>query len=173
MPHIAILLHLQCLFLQVCQFILWPIQRSFRFKSKIWRQEDVWNWHQRYYFHLINNLFSWHLHVCFLFILKLSDEPSQLQRSPHRNCSRWGRRSWHSSSNDPALYITVACYEDGMFMCWSKTMVLIWQVKPGLPYLDVIRLLRDNSALPIAAYQVSSLCNQVYCAIVASALYYI
>lgn len=28
-------------------------------------------------------------------------------------------------------------------------------VKPGLPYLDVIRLLRDNSALPIAAYQVS------------------
>ncbi|KAG6470058.1 hypothetical protein ZIOFF_071078 [Zingiber officinale] len=28
-------------------------------------------------------------------------------------------------------------------------------VKPGLPYLDVIRLLRDNSALPIAAYQAS------------------
>ncbi|KAF7088701.1 hypothetical protein CFC21_091778 [Triticum aestivum] len=28
-------------------------------------------------------------------------------------------------------------------------------VKPGLPYLDIIRLLRDNSALPIAAYQVS------------------
>ncbi|XP_024990134.1 delta-aminolevulinic acid dehydratase, chloroplastic isoform X1 [Cynara cardunculus var. scolymus] len=28
-------------------------------------------------------------------------------------------------------------------------------VKPGLPYLDVIRLLRDNSPLPIAAYQVS------------------
>ncbi|KAJ4783068.1 Delta-aminolevulinic acid dehydratase [Rhynchospora pubera] len=28
-------------------------------------------------------------------------------------------------------------------------------VKPGLPYTDVIRLLRDNSALPIAAYQVS------------------
>ena len=64
------------------------------------------------------------------------------------------------------LYIrTVACYEDGMFMFWSKTMVLIWQVKPGLPYLDIIRLLRDNSALPIAAYQVSPLCNQVYCAI--------
>ena len=29
------------------------------------------------------------------------------------------------------------------------------QVKPGLPYLDVIRLLRDNSPLPIAAYHVS------------------
>lgn len=29
------------------------------------------------------------------------------------------------------------------------------QVKPGLPYLDIIRLLRDNSSLPIAAYQVS------------------
>jgi hypothetical protein len=29
-------------------------------------------------------------------------------------------------------------------------------VKPGLPYLDIIRLLRDHSALPIAAYQVSS-----------------
>uniref|UniRef100_A0A7N0UGB4 Delta-aminolevulinic acid dehydratase n=1 Tax=Kalanchoe fedtschenkoi TaxID=63787 RepID=A0A7N0UGB4_KALFE len=28
-------------------------------------------------------------------------------------------------------------------------------VKPGLPYLDVVRLLRDNSSLPIAAYQVS------------------
>ncbi|KAL2520337.1 Delta-aminolevulinic acid dehydratase 1 [Forsythia ovata] len=28
-------------------------------------------------------------------------------------------------------------------------------VKPGLPYLDIIRLLRDNSHLPIAAYQVS------------------
>ncbi|CAA0809954.1 Delta-aminolevulinic acid dehydratase 1-chloroplastic [Striga hermonthica] len=28
-------------------------------------------------------------------------------------------------------------------------------VKPGLPYLDIIRLLRDNSPLPIAAYQVS------------------
>jgi len=28
-------------------------------------------------------------------------------------------------------------------------------VKPGLPYLDVIRLLRDSTALPIAAYHVS------------------
>lgn len=28
-------------------------------------------------------------------------------------------------------------------------------VKPGLPYLDIIHLLRDNSSLPIAAYQVS------------------
>ena len=28
-------------------------------------------------------------------------------------------------------------------------------VKPGLPYLDIIRLLRDNSTLPIAAYHVS------------------
>ncbi|PRW59983.1 delta-aminolevulinic acid dehydratase [Chlorella sorokiniana] len=31
----------------------------------------------------------------------------------------------------------------------------IMMVKPGLPYLDVIRLLRDNSPLPIAAYHVS------------------
>ena len=31
----------------------------------------------------------------------------------------------------------------------------IMMVKPGLPYLDVIRLLRDNSRLPIAAYHVS------------------
>ncbi|MBA0623877.1 hypothetical protein Godav_009312 [Gossypium davidsonii] len=29
-------------------------------------------------------------------------------------------------------------------------------VKPGLPYLDIIRLLRDQSPLPIAAYQVFS-----------------
>ena len=28
-------------------------------------------------------------------------------------------------------------------------------VKPGMPYLDVIRALRDNSTLPIAAYHVS------------------
>ena len=44
------------------------------------------------------------LNVGFLFNLKLSDEPSQLQRSPHRNRSRWGRRSWHSASNVPALW---------------------------------------------------------------------
>lgn len=31
------------------------------------------------------------------------------------------------------------------------------QVKPGLPYLDIIRLLRDKSPLPIAAYQVSTI----------------
>src|SRR5690606_1666066 len=28
-------------------------------------------------------------------------------------------------------------------------------VKPGLPYLDVVKLLRDNFDLPIAAYNVS------------------
>ena len=102
------------------------------------------------------------LNVGFLFNLKLSDEPSQLQRSPHRNRSRWGRRSWHSASNVPALWWLVM---KTVFMCTSITMDLIWQVKPGLPYLDIIRLLRDNSALPIAAYQVSPLCNQVYCTI--------
>lgn len=31
----------------------------------------------------------------------------------------------------------------------------ILMVKPALPYLDVIRLLRDSSSLPISAYQVS------------------
>ncbi|CAI5516963.1 unnamed protein product [Closterium sp. NIES-64] len=31
----------------------------------------------------------------------------------------------------------------------------ILMVKPAMPYLDVIRLLRDNTALPISAYQVS------------------
>lgn len=31
----------------------------------------------------------------------------------------------------------------------------ILMVKPAMPYLDVIRLLRDSSSLPIAAYQVS------------------
>jgi len=31
----------------------------------------------------------------------------------------------------------------------------IMMVKPGMPYLDIIRLLRDNSSLPIAAYHVS------------------
>jgi hypothetical protein len=33
----------------------------------------------------------------------------------------------------------------------------IMMVKPGLPYLDIIRLLRDNSTLPIAAYHVSGM----------------
>ena len=31
----------------------------------------------------------------------------------------------------------------------------IMMVKPGLPYLDIIRLLRDNTTLPVAAYHVS------------------
>jgi len=31
----------------------------------------------------------------------------------------------------------------------------IMMVKPGMPYLDIIRALRDNSTLPIAAYHVS------------------
>jgi porphobilinogen synthase len=31
----------------------------------------------------------------------------------------------------------------------------ILMVKPAMPYLDVIRLLRDNTSLPISAYQVS------------------
>jgi delta-aminolevulinic acid dehydratase/porphobilinogen synthase len=33
--------------------------------------------------------------------------------------------------------------------------LILLQVKPGMPYLDIIRLLRDNSTLPIAAYHVS------------------
>lgn len=35
------------------------------------------------------------------------------------------------------------------------------QVKPGLPYLDIIRLLRDSSPLPIAAYQVNLFMNDL------------
>ena len=31
----------------------------------------------------------------------------------------------------------------------------IMMVKPGMPYLDIIRLLRDNTTLPVAAYHVS------------------
>jgi porphobilinogen synthase len=31
----------------------------------------------------------------------------------------------------------------------------IMMVKPGMPYLDVVRLLRDNSTLPVAVYHVS------------------
>ena len=32
-------------------------------------------------------------------------------------------------------------------------------VKPGMPYLDIIRLLRDNTTLPVAAYHVSGECE--------------
>ncbi|GFH10647.1 delta-aminolevulinic acid dehydratase, partial [Haematococcus lacustris] len=31
----------------------------------------------------------------------------------------------------------------------------IMMVKPGMPYLDVVRFLRDNSTLPVAVYHVS------------------
>lgn len=31
----------------------------------------------------------------------------------------------------------------------------IVMVKPGMPYLDIIRLLRENTPLPISAYHVS------------------
>lgn len=32
--------------------------------------------------------------------------------------------------------------------------MLLIQVKPAMPYLDVIKLLHDSSPLPISAYQV-------------------
>ena len=35
----------------------------------------------------------------------------------------------------------------------------IMMVKPGMPYLDIIRLLRDNTTLPVAAYHVSGECE--------------
>jgi hypothetical protein len=31
------------------------------------------------------------------------------------------------------------------------------QVKPGMPYLDIIKLLKDNTNLPISAYHVSGI----------------
>lgn len=37
----------------------------------------------------------------------------------------------------------------------------ILMVKPGLPYLDVIRMVRDNFDLPVAAYQVSGEYSQI------------
>ena len=37
---------------------------------------------------------------------------------------------------------------------YSYIAMLLTQVKPAMPYLDVIRLLRDNTSLPISAYQV-------------------
>lgn len=33
----------------------------------------------------------------------------------------------------------------------------IVMVKPGMPYLDIIRLLRDNTSLPVSAYHVSGM----------------
>jgi porphobilinogen synthase len=40
-------------------------------------------------------------------------------------------------------------------MSYKITVFCFQQVKPAMPYLDVIRLLRDNSSLPVSAYQVS------------------
>ena len=37
----------------------------------------------------------------------------------------------------------------------------ILMVKPGLPYLDIIRLVRDNFDVPVAAYQVSGEYSQI------------
>lgn len=51
-----------------------------------------------------------------------------------------------------------------------KFSVLGSQVKPGLPYLDVIRLLRDKYPLPIAAYQVLF---YLACAYLVSVLFYL
>ncbi|XP_077237685.1 aldolase superfamily protein isoform X3 [Tasmannia lanceolata] len=52
---------------------------------------------------------------------------------------------------NPANYreAVVECHED------EAEGADILLVKPAMPYLDVVRLLRDKSALPIAAYQVS------------------
>lgn len=33
----------------------------------------------------------------------------------------------------------------------------IVMVKPGMPYLDIIRMLRDNTEVPISAYHVSGM----------------
>lgn len=44
-----------------------------------------------------------------------------------------------------------------MTTCCTEVTSIGSQVKPGLPYLDIVRLLRDTSPLPIAAYQVSSI----------------
>ena len=49
----------------------------------------------------------------------------------------------------------------------------IMMVKPGLPYLDIIRLLRDNTALPIAAYHVSGAALTADCHCHAMALLFI
>lgn len=38
---------------------------------------------------------------------------------------------------------------------WCVWWVLVLQVKPGMPYLDVIRRLKESSHLPISAYHVS------------------
>jgi len=44
---------------------------------------------------------------------------------------------------------------------WANTRIRAVQgadwvmVKPGLPYLDVVRLVRDNTSLPVAVYHVS------------------
>lgn len=41
-----------------------------------------------------------------------------------------------------------------LWMSYKITVFCFQQVKPAMPYLDVIRLLRDNSSLPVSAYQV-------------------
>jgi len=87
---------------------------------------------------------------------KLSDEPSKLQRG-----SGWGPwrrvwRSWYPSGWHCFLWNFEMDSINGEHSVMLKLLLLVSQVKPGLPYLDIIRLLRDKSPLPIAAYQVWS-----------------
>jgi hypothetical protein len=68
------------------------------------------------WFHLVCNSKSPYLNDQFtLSILKLSDEPSQLQRSPYRNCIRWGRRSRHPSGNLVLWIRSVTLHSQGFF----------------------------------------------------------
>ena len=46
-------------------------------------------------------------------------------------------------------------------LAYSYMAMFLTQVKPAMPYLDVIRLLRDNTSLPISAYQVRISLHQI------------
>ena len=66
-------------------------------------------------------------------------------------CESLDNRVVFHVGQDPANYREALREADADEMEGADIMM----VKPGLPYLDIIRLLRDNSSLPIAAYHVS------------------
>uniref|UniRef100_A0A0E0JVB7 Delta-aminolevulinic acid dehydratase n=1 Tax=Oryza punctata TaxID=4537 RepID=A0A0E0JVB7_ORYPU len=69
---------------------------------------------------------------------------------------RFGDKKTYESQNLALRLMNPANYREALIETAADEVegADILLVKPGLPYLDVIRLLRENSALPIAAYQV-------------------
>ncbi len=92
-------------------------------------------------------MYDWGAQTC------MSDD---LPQSPERSCltgsnGRVIPKDKKTYQQDPANY-REALRELRADEAEGADIVM---VKPGMPYLDIIRLLRDNTTLPVSAYHVS------------------